>query len=251
MTLPHIDPSKENESDIQRRYYAETASEYDDMHLESDWQHSFALHLLTGYIEFYKITSVLDVGAGTGRTMTWLKQKFPALTVKGVEPVEALRERGYAKGLLPEDLVDGNGYELPFQENSFELVCEFAVLHHVREPNRMIREMNRVASRAVAISDCNFVGQGSFPLRLLKLGLFLAGLWPVADWMKTRGKGYTISEGDGLAYSYSVYQGLGELKKRWRSIRFTTAHGRPDSLFGPIATAGHLFLFASDADAPP
>lgn len=250
MTLPQIDPSTHSESAIQRQYYADTASAYDDMHLGGDWEHSLSLHLLAGYIEFYNISSVLDVGAGTGRTMTWLKQKFPNLIVKGVEPVEALRDQGYKKGISREDLVDGNGYELPFKDNSFDLVCEFAVLHHVREPNRMIREMNRVASKAVAISDCNFVGQGSFPVRLLKLGLFLAGLWPVANWIKTKGKGYTISEGDGLAYSYSVYQGLSELKKEWGSIRFTTTNGRPDPLFGPIASAGHLFVFATNTCAP-
>ncbi len=136
---------------------------------------------------------------------------------------------------------------MPFENNSFDLVCEFAVLHHVRDPNRMIREMNRVAAKGVAISDCNFIGQGSLPLRLLKLTLFLTGLWPVANWVKTKGKGYTITDGDGLAYSYSVYQGLRELNKKWNSIRFTTTNGKADPYFGPIATAGHLFLFAADA----
>ena len=52
-----------------------------------------------GYIRFYKVSSILDVGAGTGRAMFWLQQRFPKLTIKGIEPVEALRNQGFAKGI--------------------------------------------------------------------------------------------------------------------------------------------------------
>ena len=47
-----------------------------------------ALHILAGYIKFYNVSSILDVGAGTGRAMFWLKQHFPKLTIKGIEPVQ-------------------------------------------------------------------------------------------------------------------------------------------------------------------
>ncbi len=35
--------------------------------------------------------------------------------------------------------------------------------------------------------------------------LFRERCYMVADYIKTGGKGYTLSQGDGLAYSYSVY----------------------------------------------
>jgi ubiquinone/menaquinone biosynthesis C-methylase UbiE len=232
------------EIEIQRQYYSQTASAYDEMHLEQDHQHILALHLLASYIEFYQIRTVLDVGAGTGRTVLWLKNRFPDLIVKGIEPVTALREQGYAKGIPPEDLIDGDAYQLPFPENSFDLVCEFAVLHHVREPEKMIREMSRVASKMVGISDCNFLGQGSLALRLLKYIIFSLGLWSVADWIKTKGKGYTISEGDGLAYSYSVYQSLQTLHRFWKTLRINSTGGVSDTYLGSIISAEQLLLIS-------
>lgn len=232
------------EVEIQRQYYAQTARSYDEMHLAKDQEHILALHLLASYIEFYQIHSVLDVGSGTGRAVLWLKKHFPDLVVKGIEPVTTLREQGYKKGITLEDLIDGDAYQIPFPDNSFDLVCEFAVLHHVKEPEKVVREMSRVASKMVCISDCNFLGQGSLPLRLFKYVIFSLGLWPVANWIKTKGKGYTLSEGDGLAYSYSVYQSFRTIHKCWRNLRITSTGGASDTLFGPILSAGQLLLIA-------
>lgn len=44
-----------NEVELQRRYYAQTAENYDVMHLAHDWEHILALHLLASYIEFYQM----------------------------------------------------------------------------------------------------------------------------------------------------------------------------------------------------
>jgi len=234
------------EIEIQRKYYADTALQYDEMHGDEVEEQLMALHLLASYIEFYQIRSVLDVGGGTGRTVIWLKDRFPDLIVKAIEPVEALREQGYARGLSSEELMNGDGYNIPFEDNSFDLVCEFAVLHHVREPHRVVTEMSRVASKMICISDCNFMGNGSTTLRLFKYVIFSLGLWKIADWFKTRGKGYTISEGDGLAYSYSVYQDLAICKKYWGKVRIMTTRGDSESYLGQITTAPHVLLIAFD-----
>lgn len=230
------------EVEIQRQYYENTAHLYDEMHLAKDQEHILALHLLAGYIEFYQIRSVLDIGAGTGRTVQWLQTRYPGLVVKGIEPVAALRQQGYQKGISPNDLLDGDTYDLAFADNSFDLVCEFAVLHHLREPDRAIREMSRVAKKMLCISDCNFMGQGSLPARLIKLIIFALGLWPVANWIKTKSKGYTISNGDGLAYSYSVFQSFATLQQFWSTLRTTSTEGDTDRRCGQIITAGQLLV---------
>lgn len=234
------------EVEIQRYYYDQTARSYDEMHLVRDRQHILALHLLASYIEFYQIRSVLDVGGGTGRAVLWLKNRFPDLVVRGIEPVTTLREQGYEKGIAREDLIDGDAYQLPFPDNSFDLVCEFAVLHHVKKPEKMIQEMSRVASKMICISDCNFIGQGPLSIRLLKYTIFTLGLWSVANWIKTKGKRYTISEGDGLAYSYSVYQSFRTINKYWKNLRITSTAGTSNTLFGTIISAEQLLLIASD-----
>ena len=156
--MPTQSPDMSDEISIQRDYYAHTAQTYDHAHAEHE--HVVALHLLAAFIEIAGVKSVLDVGAGTGRAMRFLCQRCPGVTVKGIEPVAALREQGHRSGIPEEDLIDGDGAKLPFADGTFDLVCEFAVLHHVPKPARVVDEMNRVAAKAVAISDANFMGQG-------------------------------------------------------------------------------------------
>ncbi|MEQ9671601.1 hypothetical protein [Coleofasciculus sp. G2-EDA-02] len=94
----------------------------------------------------------------------------------------------------------------------------------------------------VAISDCNFMGQGSLVLRLLKYSIFSLGLWSLANYLKTKGKGYTFSKGDGLAYSYSVYQSLNTLHEFWQTLRLNSTKGKSDTFFGSIISAEHLLI---------
>ena len=229
------------EVEIQRQYYENTAHLYDEMHLAKDQEHILALHLLAGYIEFYQIRSVLDIGAGTGRTVQWLQTRYPGLVVKGIDSSSAPPAR-IPEGHITERFARRRHLRSRFADNSFDLVCEFAVLHHLREPDRAIREMSRVAKKMLCISDCNFMGQGSLPARLIKLIIFALGLWPVANWIKTKSKGYTISNGDGLAYSYSVFQSFATLQQFWSTLRTTSTEGDTDRRCGQIITAGQLLV---------
>ena len=104
--------------------------------------------------------------------------------------------------------------QLEFAEGAFDVVCAFGVLHHASDHARAVEEMLRVADRAILISDSNNFGQGRPLVRALKQGLRALQLWPLADWLKTRGKGYTITEGDGLAYSYSVFSDYERIRAR-------------------------------------
>jgi SAM-dependent methyltransferase len=194
-----------DEIDKQRRYYAETASQYDTMHLNEKDEHFFALSFLVASLDYLQVGSILDVGSGTGRAIRYIKDHRPDLHVLGIEPVKELREVGYLRGLSDKDLIDGDATKLPFGASEFDLVCEFGVLHHVKRPEIAVSEMLRVAGKAIFISDSNNFGQGSGAGRLLKQMINLLGMWELADFIKTRGKGYTVSEGDGLAYSYSVF----------------------------------------------
>jgi hypothetical protein len=68
----------------------------------------------------------------------------------------------------------------------------------------MVMEMLCIAKTIVAISHSNIFGQSKIAIRSLKLLLYKFGLWGLAKLIQMGGKRYTISEGDGLAYSYSV-----------------------------------------------
>lgn len=204
--------------ELQRSYYSATAAQYDDMHLHRDDEHHLALRFLISMLPQLGIESVLDVGSGTGRGLIKLRQEAPRIRIVGVEPSSELRAIGHAKGLRVDQLIDGDAMRLDFPDGSFDLVCEFGALHHIPDPRKAVAEMLRVARVAIFISDSNNFGQGSAVARLLKQTLNAARLWRVADFLKTRGKGYTISEGDGLAYSYSVFNDLKQIQAQCRKV---------------------------------
>lgn len=193
-----------NEIELQRKYYTETAQNYENMH-SADVEHEFAMNWLMSCIRIYNFQSLLDIGAGTGSLIRTLTYQFPTLECLGVEPVEALREKGYENGINRHQLIDGDAYHLQLPDNSFDIVTEFAVLHHVKYPEQVVSEMLRVARKAIFISDSNNYGQGSFSQRIIKNSLRLSRLWRSFNLLRTQGKGYHISEGDGIFYSYSVF----------------------------------------------
>ena len=226
------------EVDKQRAYYEQTAHAYDTLHGQDD-EHLLALHFMAGMIDLYGIKSVLDIGAGTGRVAQYLKARHPDLRVVSLEPVRALREIGYAKGLSETELIDGDATQLDFADGQFDLVCEFATLHHIKHPELAVREMLRVSGVAIFISDSNNFGQGAPLARTFKQIANAMGLWRVVDLIKTRGKGYTISEGDGLGYSYSVYNSFREIRQACEVHAVNTV----DSGINPYRTASHVALF--------
>lgn len=227
------------ETDIQRSYYAETAHKYDAMHLSEGDEHSFALCLMLAAVDFLGIRSVLDIGSGTGRTISHIKRVRPDLVVKGIEPVQELREIGYSKGISAEELIAGDALALPFREGEFDLVCEFAALHHIKTPARAVDEMLRVGKKAVFISDVNNFGSGGFLGRSFKQMLHLFGLWPLADRIKTRGRGYRISEGDGLSYSYSVFSNYAQVRAQCKRVHLLNTTDAGANLY---RTASHIAL---------
>ena len=234
---------------LQRAYYRDIADRYDSFHVDVNdsrrlGEHDLAAAFMTGVIPLLGIRSVLDIGAGTGRTLSQLKASLPQLRIVGIEPSEALREEGYRKGLTADELVEGDAQALNYDTGSFDLVCEFGALHHMPRPSDAVAEMLRVARVAVFISDSNNFGQGGRLARLIKQGLNACGLWPLADFLKTRGKGYTMSEGDGLAYSYSVFNDYRQIEKACNCVHIVNTVGAG---IAPYRTASHVALLGIKA----
>ena len=222
----------------QRDYYARTAGSYDHQHGD-ELEHMLGLGWLSGLIRHHGITSVLDVGSGTGRALLHLRG-VPGLRVRGIEPVAALREEAHAKGVSREELTAGDATALDFPDGSFDLVTEVGILHHVADPERVVREMLRVARKAVFISDSNNFGQGSAAARLVKNILRLTGLWRAANYVRTGGRGYQESAGDGLYYSYSVFNQLPLLRRECQHLYLSTTSS---DVAHPLWSAPHVAVF--------
>ncbi len=234
-----VEPKISPEVVLQQRYYAETAEKYDEMHVHARDEHYFALCIMLAAVDFLGVKSILEIGSGTGRAIGYMKTMRPHILIRGVEPVKELREIAYSKGISPTELAGGDALALQFDANQFDMVCEFGVLHHIKTPERAIAEMLRVANKAIFISDSNNFGQGSWFARTVKQIIDMLGLWPLANLVKTRGRGYSISEGDGLAYSYSVFTNVAQIKRQCKSIHFFNTGDAGGNLY---RTAGHVGL---------
>jgi SAM-dependent methyltransferase len=163
----------------------------------------------------------------------------------GVDPVQAMLDVAVERGVPRERLILGSGEALPFEDGAFDAVCEFGVLHHVPDPNAVVREMTRVARRAVFISDDNRFGYGNLPRQLLKVAMFRTGLGRLSTLVRTRGKGYFLTEDDGLAYSYSVYDSYKELAVWADRIIFVPLRSKGQRSWAhPLFTATHILVCA-------
>jgi len=229
---------------IQKEYYSDTANSYDNLHLSAtiDTEHDFALSFLSGIIKHLSIESILDVGAGTGRALTYIKMNHPNVKVTGIEPVAQLREIGHKKGIEESELIDGNANFINFQDKEFDLVCEFGVLHHVERPNIVINEMLRVSKKAIFLSDSNNFGKGHVWERFLKQGLRFLGLWKSIIFLRTFGKGYFFSDEDGLFYSYSVFNNYKQIRKSCKSVHILNTKDGEQNLYRTASQIGLLGL---------
>jgi ubiquinone/menaquinone biosynthesis C-methylase UbiE len=238
---------------IQRKYYSDTAPKYDSMHAHEGGTDPSITKYVFAFLRMLGARSVLDVGTATGRGLSDFKRALPDLFVCGIEPVDALIRQGIRDGNTSSiSIVRGTGDALPFPDRSFDVVCEFAALHHAANPNAVVREMLRVASKAVIICDSNRFGQGSPVARLFKLVLYKTRLWKVFNYVRTRGKGYMITEGDGLAYSYSVYDSF-DLIAQWADRIITVPCGEEKhiSWFHPLLTSAGVLLCAIKEESLP
>src|SRR5262245_66356079 len=118
-------PSTDKTSEEWRQqlgFYAGRAARYE----AEGWgkaEHDWPLAILLGYMSIAKPASVLDVGAGSGRTLHVMRQRFPELSICGIEPSAEFRAIGHRElSLTDDELRDGDATRLPFPDKSFDLV---------------------------------------------------------------------------------------------------------------------------------
>ena len=198
-----------NPQEIQLQYYKNTAPEYENAHFQEQDEHIVAFNIICSICSDLGAESILDIGCGTGRNVKLFTARFPQANVMGSDISPDMLKIAAENYNIPEsNLVCCSSYELPFPDNSFDFVTEFAVLHHVEEPDKVVAEMLRVARKAIFISDSNRFGQGSLLSRLFKLFLCKVGLWWPSRKILNGGKRWNYSEGDGVYYSYSVFDSI-------------------------------------------
>lgn len=95
-------------------------------------------------IEDIKFNKVLDLGCGTGTILEQISQTYSFAELYGIDLSEKMI--GQAKQRLDTKAVlsTGDAENLPYENNSFDLVCCVESFHHYPNPNKALSEINRI-----------------------------------------------------------------------------------------------------------
>lgn len=99
-------------------------------------------------------TTILDAGCGEGFTMNKLSKSGVGKKIEGVEYSKEAITLG--KKIFPNLIFkEGSAYELPYKDNSFDLVVCTEVLEHLDQPAKVLSEVLRTSRKYVLISVPN------------------------------------------------------------------------------------------------
>lgn len=86
---------------------------------------------------------ILDIGCGAGFLSNFLAKQGHSVhgIDMSVESLEVAKKYDETKSAVYKT---ANAYELPFPDESFDVVCAMDFLEHVEEPDRVIKEASRV-----------------------------------------------------------------------------------------------------------
>ncbi|HEV2127618.1 MAG TPA: methyltransferase domain-containing protein [Thermomicrobiales bacterium] len=106
---------------------------------------------LTELVKAEDPETLLDAGCGEGFTDEIFLQAMPALQLTGFDPHEPAIELACMRNPRAEFLV-ADIYNMPFEDDSFDVVCCFEVLEHLHDAPQALSKLARVARKAAVLS---------------------------------------------------------------------------------------------------
>ncbi|MBI5797681.1 methyltransferase domain-containing protein [Candidatus Woesearchaeota archaeon] len=136
-----------------KRFFGNWAATY-DFSLFQWWMRGFWRELKKSLI-LSKETKLLDISCGTGELLKELQGKAH---LTGLDFSEEMLEKARKKLAKGVELKQADVHELPFKEDTFDIVISTEAFHHYYDQEKAIKEMMRVTKKGgkVMISDINF-----------------------------------------------------------------------------------------------
>ncbi len=124
---------------------------------------------------------ILDVGCGMAHLLYEFTQVVPGVTVQGLDISEYAIQ--HAKEEVRDQLILGKAQELPFEDNSFDLVISLTTLHNLKvfDLKKAVREIERVSKRNSYIVVESFRNDRE-EMNLLYWQLTCASYYAVDEW---------------------------------------------------------------------
>lgn len=121
--------------------------------MEENYMHSHRLKLLE-IVRHLKPKSVLEVGCGIGLNLQHIKSELSETRLSGIDINKYLIMEAVKK-LKDAQLVVGDIQDLPFKDNSFDLVISDATLIYInnKDIKNIIKEMKRVAKQNIVLVE--------------------------------------------------------------------------------------------------
>jgi len=162
--------NSEIKKEVMKDYYDELYSE--EMSFREKWEGKIGIDYKVPkevgcLIDFLKDKdpsdlSILELGAGDGVSARMIIKDIKPKRYVGVDlskkAVENLRKKG-----IESQQMDVTSLE--FEDNSFDVVCCFNVMHHVDDPKKMAQEMLRVSKKFFLLCEANGM---SVPRKILE-----------------------------------------------------------------------------------
>jgi SAM-dependent methyltransferase len=131
-----------SEAELRRRTAESFAYEWEHFgELRPEWELNFRQYMRPHKPEWFRDRLVLDVGAGSGRH-SHEAHRLGARVI-AVDVGDAIH---VARRNLPPEVVtvQADAEELPFEDETFDLVMAIGVLHHLPYPRRALRSLGRL-----------------------------------------------------------------------------------------------------------
>jgi SAM-dependent methyltransferase len=192
----------EHIKDVNTRYHDAAADEYNakwgiDFGATGQEQVRLKLSKALGSLDRARFGDGLEIGSGTGYFSLNLMQLgiVERLTATDISPGMLRRLSETAEGLdLEAETIATEAEELPFEDESFDLVFGHAVLHHIPDLDRAFAEFRRVLRPGGAIAFC---GEPSRYGDMLAAAPKRAGLLAAPAWRRAvRARPRTVAEAE-------------------------------------------------------